>query len=349
MKRLSVLIPMYNVEPYVERCLRSLEGQDIPRNEYEIICINDGSPDNSRGVVERLQHEFDNIILMDQENQGVSVARNNGMDRATGKYLFMVDPDDFLLPNVFKERLDIMDRHDLEVGLSGYIILDEAMQEEYRYDPTFDSDEVVTGIDLIYRLREDDQDDYERDPHRSVSFFFNSEFLRSNDLRYLTDVPFLEDGELMARIMCLASRATLLNEPVYMRTTRPGSATHSRLYYSDRGREGFLKAAHNLYHFKQDVCKNEDQKIFINEYIVHFTMISIASIELSKYFKQYSNLYQVLKKGPLKKLETDGIHEWYRKMGNYYNRSIHCFYLNWFIFRLRRSLRWRVKRVFSFN
>jgi glycosyltransferase involved in cell wall biosynthesis len=64
MKHLSVIVPMYNVEPYVERCIRSLEEQDIPREDYEIICINDGSPDDCRGVVKRLMIEFDNLILM---------------------------------------------------------------------------------------------------------------------------------------------------------------------------------------------------------------------------------------------------------------------------------------------
>ena len=78
-------------------------------------------------------------------------------------------------------------------------------------------------------------------------------------------------------------------------------------------------------------------------------MISIASIELSKYLKYYPGLYRTLKKGPLRKLETKGIHHWYRKMGNYYNRSIHCFYLNWFIYRMRKSLGWRMKRILSFK
>ena len=79
MKRLSIIIPMYNVASYVERCIRSLENQDIPKEDYELICINDGSPDNCKEIIVRLQKEFSNIILIDQENQGVSRARNNGV------------------------------------------------------------------------------------------------------------------------------------------------------------------------------------------------------------------------------------------------------------------------------
>ena len=92
MKRLSIIIPMYNVERYVNKCLLSLEDQDIPMEDYEIICINDGSPDNSREVVIRLQKEFNNIILIDQENQGVSCARNAGINSACGEFVLFIDP-----------------------------------------------------------------------------------------------------------------------------------------------------------------------------------------------------------------------------------------------------------------
>ena len=337
---------MYNVEPYVERCLRSLEDQDIPRDEYEIICINDGSPDDSRGVVERLQGEFDNIHLINQENQGVSAARNNGMDMATGKYLFMMDPDDYLLPNVLKERLDLMDKNELEIGSAGYIILDQDMNEEYRYDPPFDSNKVISGIDF-YRLKNGKSGVHAIDPHRSVSFFLNTSFLNTNNIRYLTGVPYLEDGELMARILCLANRVTVMNHPIYMRTTRPGSATHSNLFNSERAGKGFVKAANNLYQFKLEVCKNEFQTVFINQFIVHFTILSIASIKFPAYLKRYPGLYRVLKKGPLRKLDTKGIVEHYRKWGNDYNRSIHCFYLKWKIRLLSNALRWRVQDLFS--
>lgn len=66
--KLSVILPVYNVEPYIERCLRSLAAQDLSPQGYEIIVVNDGSPDHSRDVVIRLQSEIDNFILIDQKN-----------------------------------------------------------------------------------------------------------------------------------------------------------------------------------------------------------------------------------------------------------------------------------------
>lgn len=339
MKRLSIIIPIYNVEPYVERCIRSLEDQDIPHKDYEIICIIDGSPDNSLDVVHRMQGEFDNIILIDQENQGVSRARNNGMELATGEYLMNVDPDDYLKPGVLKDRLDMMDQYELEVGLLGYTILNEALEEVYHYEPVHDEADILPGVDLLNKFWEDANGIEERDPHRSVSMFFRTAFLKAHELRYLTNVPYLEDGELMARIMCLAGRVTFMKGQVYMRTTRPGSATHSPLYYSERGRDGFIKAAHYLHQFKLDHCRTTTQVNFINDSIVHFTIMSINSLEIKHYLKNYSKLRKALKKGPLKKLETDGCSKWYKKMGRYYNCSIHCFYLYWIGYRIREFIK----------
>lgn len=344
MKRLSVIIPMYNVEPHVERCLRSLEDQDIPRDEYEIICINDGSPDNCRQVVERLQNEYDNIILINQENQGVSMARNNGMDRASGKYLSMVDPDDYMQSKVLKERLDVMDQYNLEVGLTGYTILNTKFEEEYRFDPYHETSDILTGIELLNRHRRKQTEVVERDPHRSWAVFYRRSFIESNKIRYLAGVPYLEDGELMARIMCLAKRVTFINGPVYMRTTRPGSATHSRLFNSKRGRDGFIKAALHLHQFKQDYCRSKEQEVFINENIVHFTILPLISLEGLDYFRYYSELRASLKRGPLKRLDTLGIRSWYRKLARYYNCSMHCLYLYWLTYRMRESIKWRLKR-----
>ena len=101
MKKLSIIIPMYNVENFIERCLLSLVNQDISEDEFEIICVNDGSPDKSASIVELFQKDYDNIVLINQENQGVSCARNKGIDFAHGKFILFIDPDDYVQKNTF--------------------------------------------------------------------------------------------------------------------------------------------------------------------------------------------------------------------------------------------------------
>ena len=335
LKLLSVIVPMYNVEPYVERCIRSLENQDIEMDEYEIICINDGSPDKSKDVILELQKEFNNIVLINQENQGVSMARNNGIDRAIGKYLLMIDPDDFVEANCFSEKLRIIDEKNLDLGITGYIILDEKYQEEYRYDPNHIGGEVLSGIEYSYRYLRGNKEI--RDPHRSVAIFYKTLFLKRNNLIYLKNVPYLEDGELIARIMCLAKRVLFINDLFYLRTTRPGSATHSNLARSKYAREGFIYAAINLSALKQQSLLSAEQKAFINQPIIHFVVLAIFSLR-GNYLRYFSSTYKKLKSVGLKHVETEACSKSYTKMGKYYNISPHLLYVQRVFYLFRKSL-----------
>ncbi len=344
MKLLSVIIPMYNVAPHIERCLQSLEEQDLPEKDYELICINDGSPDNCHEIVRKIQKDFNNIVLIDQENQGVSRARNNGIDRATGKYLLMVDPDDFIKPNSFRARIEVMERYNLDIGLTGYIILDASGLEEYRYDPVHESNEVLTGIDYSYKYVRGRSE--VRDPHRSWAIFFKTSFIRSNNLKYLPDVPYLEDGELRARMICLAERVLLINDPFYLRTTRPGSATHSPLYYSEKARKGFIKSANNLLDFKNNSCKNEAQKIFMNQAIIQFTILYVVTLRFFDFIAKYRKIRSTLKNGPLHSLDTTGSSTFYKKLGNQYNHSLFNFYMYWLFLKTKKSIGIRFRKIF---
>lgn len=111
---LSIIVPVYNVEKYIERCLMSLVNQDLISNEYEIIVVDDGSPDRSAVIVESLQKKYDNIILLHKSNGGLSSARNYGMDFAKGKYMMFVDSDDYIEPNVLGMLISTCLKYDLD-------------------------------------------------------------------------------------------------------------------------------------------------------------------------------------------------------------------------------------------
>lgn len=105
---LSIVIPIYNVELYVERCLLSCLNQNISISRYEIILVDDGSPDNSIDKISKWL-DRENIILLTQSNSGLSVARNNGLLYARGKYVWFVDSDDWILENCLREITSYMD------------------------------------------------------------------------------------------------------------------------------------------------------------------------------------------------------------------------------------------------
>lgn len=115
MIKLSIIVPMYNEGKYIVRCLDSIVGQDMPRDEYEIIVVDDGSTDSSYEIVCRYIENYDNISVYRQANSGLSVARNLGLENARGRYIYFVDGDDALIPDSLSKiyRLLFNSRHGL--------------------------------------------------------------------------------------------------------------------------------------------------------------------------------------------------------------------------------------------
>lgn len=112
---LSIIVPVYNVADYLPKCLDSLLAQDLPQNEYEIIVINDGSTDNSGEIAQQYADKYANITLINQENQGLSGARNTGIKHAKGDYIQFVDSDDYLEVNVLGGLIKQVENDDLDV------------------------------------------------------------------------------------------------------------------------------------------------------------------------------------------------------------------------------------------
>lgn len=123
--RLSIVIPFYNVEKYIAECLDSVYNQDIPEEEYEVICVNDASPDGSREIVLDYQKRHTNLVLVEHEvNKKLGAARNTGRRIARGKYLWNVDSDDMIAPNCLGEILNECEKNDLDVLIFWFSTLD---------------------------------------------------------------------------------------------------------------------------------------------------------------------------------------------------------------------------------
>ena len=100
MINVSIVIPVYNVEKYLKQCLESVVNQTL--DKIEVICINDGSTDNSLNILKEYEKKYNNIIIIDQENKGPGFARNIGMKRASGKYIYFLDSDDYIELNAME-------------------------------------------------------------------------------------------------------------------------------------------------------------------------------------------------------------------------------------------------------
>ena len=98
MPKFSIIIPVYNVEKYLVECLESIVNQSF--KDFEVICVNDGSTDNSLEILQKYAENDERFKVLNQENQGQGIARNNALNIANGEYILFVDPDDFIELNM---------------------------------------------------------------------------------------------------------------------------------------------------------------------------------------------------------------------------------------------------------
>lgn len=123
MIKISIIIPVFNVENYIERCLNSLINQTL--KEIEIICINDGSTDNSLNILHKYQKKDCRITIINHKNRGIGYVRNEGVKIAKGEFLGFVDPDDWVDLNYFEKLYTTALQHNADIAVSGFIRLNK--------------------------------------------------------------------------------------------------------------------------------------------------------------------------------------------------------------------------------
>lgn len=133
---LSIVVPIYNVEKYLYKCIDSLLDQDLPKEQYEIILVDDGSPDRCGQIADKYALSNENIRVIHQENGGLSIARNSGIMAAKGEYIQFVDSDDYLEPNVLGKLVAIAQKENLNVLRFNY----QNVNEDYEvFEPNKES------------------------------------------------------------------------------------------------------------------------------------------------------------------------------------------------------------------
>ena len=126
---LSIIIPVYNAERYIGETLSSLLAQDISKDDYEIICVNDGSRDGSPALLDAFAAEHPNIVVIHKENGGVTTARNAGLEAARGDYIWFVDADDLVRSDALSRLQPLADGCD-RIVFGAYRFLDTLSEEE---------------------------------------------------------------------------------------------------------------------------------------------------------------------------------------------------------------------------
>lgn len=224
--RLSIIIPVYNVEKYISKCLESVIEQDIDHNDYEIIVVNDGSPDDSFKIAQDFAKRNTNIKLLDRVNGGVSSARNAGLDLAKGKYIYFLDSDDYLLPNSLKKILNTCETHDLDIltfgsaSFSSISNIDKETPRKTNVDVLSNSEtlsQIVTGQDYVAELSYGGE---------VWLYLINHEFLKFSGIRFI-EGRLLEDAMFTLNLFLNAKRMAHLKFDAHRYRVSPGSAMTS--------------------------------------------------------------------------------------------------------------------------
>jgi glycosyltransferase involved in cell wall biosynthesis len=315
--RLSIIVPAYKVEKYIEKCIRTLEDQDISKDDFEIIVTNDGSPDRSKQIVEKLQSEFPNIILINQENQGVSMARNNAIAKATGKYIMPVDPDDYVVSNTFKNILEAADAKELDIYYLGYEIFDSEAKSVWQTNFSQQQQNIYDGVEGYFAFRGEGV----RDPDHSCGILFRKAMIDAYEISYPKNVPFLEDGLFLGKAFAVAKKVSFSTTPFYQRTTIQGSATVSDVFYSDKAINGFITSVKDIQSFSEANQLEEKQKYLINHIIAKYVFLALTPSISSYNLKQYFRTVKTLKLANLGKLDSRGARLIYPKYVKMYNFS----------------------------
>lgn len=255
--KLSIILPVYGVEKYIRQCVLSIiEQNDNLFGDIELIIINDGTKDRSIEQIEDLICNYSNIILINQKNQGLSITRNNGIEAASGDYVWFVDSDDWIAPNSLQVLFPYLD------GKNDLIVIGaiEKMDNEERlFNIQFNE---VKSMDGKSAFRQNCAQ-----TTTSVLAIPRREFLNQHQLRFLPGILH-EDSEFCPRESYLAQQITFLPEAIYIirRATFDGRKSITTTVNPKRAYDS-LKVASSLSRFKDGFVVEKDVKYRFDEYI----------------------------------------------------------------------------------
>lgn len=204
--KISVIIPVYNVEKYLRICLESILNQNF--KGYEIILINDGSTDNSLNICREYEKKYSNIIVINEENSGPSAARNKGLEYAKGKYISFIDSDDELLPNYFKILYDTAEKNKCDVLTCGY----NTGKNTADIKPNFIFNKIMSGREFILSNKKIHSNNDLCFPWR---YFYKRSIIKDGKVKFNTNITIGEDTVFSLEAILKSKRVMAIEDILY--------------------------------------------------------------------------------------------------------------------------------------
>lgn len=209
---LSIIVPIYNVEKYIRPCIESLYRQNMKETDFEIILVNDGTKDHSVEMISDIINEHTNLTLINQKNQGISIARNNGLKAAKGAYIYFIDSDDILLCETLPAliKLAVTEQTDIIKGGSPIKLNNEQIKHFHT--------SISYPINKEIFIKTGEQafiDDYIPSESYVAQNLYSTSFLQQNNLFFLEHKVF-EDVAFSVETLLMAKKVAVLSTPFYI-------------------------------------------------------------------------------------------------------------------------------------
>lgn len=272
--KLSVILPVYNAEAYLDRAIESILGQTL--KEIEIIAIQDGSKDNSSALLKKWKENDSRVRVIDKANEGVSAARNDGIKMARGKYITFVDADDYVEPDSYDKVIQVMDKEIAEASLFGYFSENEKEKEKV-YLP-WDTGSILTKKEIWdqlipYMIKVYPEDGLNSNIFGSVwRICVKREKILEQEVFFDTQLAIAEDFDFCIRLYSKLNRITIINECLYhyIRWENTALAVYRR--------EQFREGRENQLRLKAFLEKEEQYQNLEKRYLGSYLDVCIGSL-----------------------------------------------------------------------
>lgn len=218
--KISLILPVYNVEAYLGQCIETCLHQDLPLSDYEIIVVIDGSPDHSIDISKKYQEANENIKIISTPNGGLSKARNIGLQAASGDYVWFIDSDDYIKENVLGDIVNRLQDNQLDALWLDWQDVNEAKEVLPPFAPHAygNSQGIYTGKEFMEKILSNFLSAW--------SFVYRRQFLLEHNLLF-TDGMFYEDSDFAFRSLPLVQRIQQYGQVCYYYLQREGSIVHT--------------------------------------------------------------------------------------------------------------------------
>ncbi|MGL5820684.1 MAG: glycosyltransferase [Sarcina sp.] len=276
---LSIVIPVYNVENYLEECINSVICES---DNLEIILVNDGSKDSSLEICKKYEDKYSNVKIVDKENGGLSSARNAGLEVAKGKYILFLDSDDYLVKGSIPKIMEYINNKDIDVIMSGYYeVCDNKIEDTINFN--------IDNHDKIDKIREEIFNNDAQCIWTAWKFIVKREFLTEKGIMF-KEGYLHEDVDYTVKILLAMNTFNYMDFNWYCyRVTREGSIMNKRKIKSS------IHTAQIIVDLEKEIKESKEENKFYNLVMrklsdTFFTTIRYSVNSTDEELKELSNI-----------------------------------------------------------